>query len=73
VNTSLSSLRCAGCGRVAAAGAYPFRCANADGDDVDHVLVRVLDTASLRFPGGSDPDPFARYRSCPGRASCQAC
>jgi threonine synthase len=58
-----SSMRCAGCGWAAATGAYPFRCPNADGDDVDHVLVRVLDTAALRFPGGSEPDPFARYRT----------
>jgi threonine synthase len=63
VNTSLSSVRCAGCGWVAAAEAYPFRCARAGGDDVDHVLVRVLDTAALRFPRGAEPDPFARYRS----------
>jgi threonine synthase len=60
----LSSLRCAGCGWSAAdAEAYPFRCANAGADDVDHVLVRVLDTGALRFPGGGEPDPFARYRS----------
>ena len=59
----LSFLRCAGCGWMPpAAEPYPFRCAYA-GDDVDHVLVRVLDTAALRFPGGSEPDPFARYRS----------
>jgi threonine synthase len=63
VNTSLSSVRCAGCGWVAAAEAYPFRCPNAGGDDVDHVLVRVLDTAALRFPDGGEPDPFARYRT----------
>ncbi len=59
----LSRIRCAGCGWVAtAAGAYPFRCVNAGDDDVDHVLVRVLDTTALRFPGGSEPDPFVRYR-----------
>jgi threonine synthase len=64
VNAPRSYIRCAGCGWVAAAAeAYPFRCANAGGDDVDHVLVRVLDTTALRFPGGSEPDPFARYRS----------
>jgi threonine synthase len=63
VNASPSSIRCAGCGWVAATRAYPFRCANAGGDDVDHVLVRVLDTAALRFPDGTEPDPFARYRS----------
>lgn len=64
MNAPPSYLRCAGCGWIAAAAeAYPFRCANAGGDDVDHVLVRVLDTTALRFPGGSEPDPFARYRS----------
>jgi threonine synthase len=63
VNASPSAVRCAGCGWVAPTEAYPFRCANADGDDVDHVLVRVLDTAALRFPDGTEPDPFARYRS----------
>jgi len=41
---------------------YPFRCARAGDDDVDHVMVRVLDTAALRFPRGGEPDPFARYR-----------
>jgi threonine synthase len=46
-----------------AAEPYPFRCASAGHDDVDHVMVRVLDTAALRFPRGGEPDPFARYRS----------
>ena len=64
MNTLRSSIRCAGCGWVAAAAEpYPFRCANANGDDVDHVLTRVLDTAALRFPRGGEADPFARYRS----------
>lgn len=64
MKAALSYLRCAGCGWVAtAAQAYPFRCPKADGDDIDHVLVRVLDTAALRFPGSGEPDPFVRYRS----------
>jgi threonine synthase len=64
VNAARSAIRCTGCGWLAApAEPYPFRCANADGDDVDHVLTRVLDTAALRFPRGGEPDPFARYRS----------
>jgi len=64
VNTQRSTIRCGGCGWVAAAAeAYPFRCPHANGDDVDHVLVRVLDTTALRFPDGSEPDPFARYRA----------
>lgn len=70
MNAARSSIRCTGCGWVAAppapasTAAYPFRCANANaGDDVDHVLNRVLDTTTLRFPGGGEPDPFVRYRS----------
>ncbi len=64
MSAALSSIACAGCGWVAkATEAYPFRCVNAGDDDVDHILVRVLDTAALRFPDGSEPDPFARYRS----------
>jgi len=64
VKAALSSIRCAGCGWVPPARqAYPFRCARADHDDVDHVLVRILDTAAARFPGGLEPDPFVRYRS----------
>ena len=64
MNAARSSIRCAGCGWVAAATEpYPFRCPHSGGDDVDHVLVRVLDTAALRFPHGDEPDPFARYRS----------
>ncbi len=60
----LSVIRCSGCGWApAAAWPYPFRCARADGDDVDHVLVRDLDTSALRFPDGTEADPFVRYRS----------
>jgi threonine synthase len=59
-----STIRCSGCGYLASqADPYPFRCANAGSDDVDHVLVRVLDPARLRFPDDSDPDPFIRYRT----------
>ena len=64
MTTTLSAIRCTGCGWAApATDAYPFRCGGAGDDDVDHVLVRVLDTTALQFPGGSEPDPFARYRS----------
>ena len=61
-----STIVCAGCG-AEAPGAnqvpYPFRCARAtDGDDIDHLMTRVLDTASIVFPGGDDPNPFVRYR-----------
>jgi threonine synthase len=60
----LSSLRCAGCGwEATAAEPYPFRCVSAGSGDVDHIVVRILDTAALCFPGGSEPDPFVRYRS----------
>jgi threonine synthase len=59
-----SAISCSGCGYVASqADPYPFRCRNAGSDDIDHVLVRVLDPARLRFPDDSDPDPFVRYRT----------
>jgi threonine synthase len=64
VNAARSSIRCTGCGWAAAvAEGYPFRCLNADGDDVDHVLTRALDTTAVRFPRGGERDPFVRYRS----------
>ena len=66
VSAAASSMVCAGCG-AKAPGAdedpYPFRCANADrGDNIDHVLTRVLDAPSIVFPRGDDPHPFVRYR-----------
>ena len=60
-----SRLVCAGCGtspddRVP----YPFRCRRAGEGDVDHVLVRALDTARLSFPRHAvGAEPFAGYRS----------
>jgi threonine synthase len=35
----------------------------APGDDVDHVLRRVIDPARVAFPRGSEPNPFLRYRT----------
>lgn len=63
-----SRMVCSGCGRVAdPADPYPFRCAAAGTDDVDHVLVRQLDTTAVRFPapadGAAEPNPFLRYRA----------
>lgn len=55
MTTPPSTIRCSGCGYVAChADPYPFRCINAGLDDVDHVLVRVLDPARLRFPADND-------------------
>lgn len=59
-------LVCGGCG--AAPGPlepYPFRCPNAAAGDVDHVLVRILDTDQVRFPDQTsrDDEPFVRYRA----------
>ena len=61
----LSRLACAGCGTSPPAGEpYPFRCPRAgSGDDVDHVVVRVLDLDRLQFPSGGSPHPFLRYRT----------
>jgi threonine synthase len=59
-----STLRCAGCGcTLDPADRWPFRCPRAGTDDTDHVLARVLDLASARFPGGGEANPFLRYRS----------
>ena len=60
--THESTMVCAGCG-AEATGVYPFRCVRADsGDDVDHVIARVLDPEWVRFPDDGDPNPFVRYR-----------
>ena len=41
-----------------------LRCPAArDGDDIDHVLRRELDTSRLAFPAGGEPNPFVRYRT----------
>ena len=32
------------------------------GDDIDHVLRRVLAPSRLAFPAGGEPNPFVRYR-----------
>jgi len=62
--TPRSQLVCAGCGAEAPPGdPYPFRCRNADGDDIDHVLRRRLDTTGLAFPDGTEAGPFLRYRT----------
>jgi threonine synthase len=55
------TMRCSGCGFVLARGARPFRCANAGGDDVDHVLVREVPLSADPF-FAREPNPFIRYR-----------
>lgn len=60
-----SALVCGGCGWQAPDDEpYPFRCGGAEaGDDIDHVLARVLDLARLTFPKGTlEDDPFIAYR-----------
>jgi threonine synthase len=60
-----SRIVCAGCGTPAApADPYPFRCPNAGaGDNVDHVMTRVVDPGRVRFPEDrEEPNPFVRYR-----------
>ncbi len=60
-----AALVCAGCGhRVADGLAFAARCpAAVPGDDVDHVLRRVLDLGALGFPTGGEPETFVRYRT----------
>jgi len=60
--TLVSRLVCSACGEAPdPVDPQPFRCPNADGDDVDHLVVRVLDLDRVRFPTASGT-PFVRYR-----------
>lgn len=57
--------RCSGCGAELTpdrARPLPFRCPAADGDAVDHVLVRVR-PAGVAMLAGPEEQPFLRYRS----------
>jgi len=56
---------CAGCGhRAAADELLPVRCSAAvPGDEIDHVMTKVIDPHEVRFPGGDEPNPFVRYRA----------
>ncbi len=66
VITSLTTIRCGGCGTVVPPDEpRPFRCPNAGIDDADHVVRRTIDAGA---PGlreafyDHEPDPFIRYR-----------
>ena len=63
-DSTATRLVCAGCGTlVPSIEPYPFRCSAAvPGDDIDHVVTRVLDPESVTFPESGDPNPFIRYR-----------
>jgi len=56
---------CAGCGYAAPGDrAVPLRCLHAaPDDDIDHVMGRVLDMTRLSFPGGTEVNPFVRFRT----------
>ncbi|HKN81177.1 MAG TPA: pyridoxal-phosphate dependent enzyme [Actinomycetota bacterium] len=61
--TSVSTIRCSGCGSTAPArDPYPFRCPKWGTDGGDHVMVRTLDLSRLGLPLDGDPNPFIRYR-----------
>ena len=63
--TAVSRLVCAGCGAVVASDApFTWACpAATPGDDIDHVLRRVLDPAAMALPDEDpSPNPFVRYR-----------
>jgi threonine synthase len=67
-STLPTALQCAGCGATPEFDEpFPFSCPNAGHGDVDHVLRRVIDTVTLRFPDGRDGrverEPFVRYRT----------
>jgi threonine synthase len=60
-----SSLTCSGCGWAPSDDdPFPFRCENAgSGDDVDHVIARILDGSTLSWPTSQESNPFVRYRT----------
>jgi len=64
---------CAGCGhRATADELLPTRCpAAVPGDEIDHVMTKVIDPHRVGFPGGDEPNPFVRYRAL-FRAYCLA-
>ncbi len=60
-----TAIECAGCGwRLPDGDPVVLRCPAAiAGDDIDHIVTRVLDPSSLSFPTGVEQDPFVRYRT----------
>ena len=59
-----TALVCAGCGYRAPGRELHLRCPNArPGDDIDHVIQRVIDPARVEWPAGGEPNPFIRYRT----------
>ena len=64
MNGPATMVVCSGCGhRAPDDDPFPFVCPNARAtDDVDHLMVRELDPARVRFPEGDEPNPFVRYR-----------
>jgi threonine synthase len=66
VSAAASVMVCAGCGAKAPDATqdpYPFRCSRASQDEgVDHLMARALDTASMVFPRGDEPNPFVQFR-----------
>ena len=60
-----TTIECAGCGwRLRDGDPVLLRCpAAVAGDDIDHVVTRVLEPSRLAFPVGTEPEPFVRYRT----------
>ena len=63
--SAASRLVCAGCGTEAPPDRpIAWACPSArPGDDIDHVLRRVVDPAAIELHGQADANPFVRYRS----------
>jgi threonine dehydratase len=59
--TLATRLACAACGATPEAP-FVWRCPAADGDDLDHLMVRTLDPSRVRFPVDGECNPFVRYR-----------
>lgn len=60
------SLVCEGCGAVPpplAEAPYPFRCARAGLDTIDHVVAPHVNASRASWPTDTDDRPFVRYRT----------
>ena len=59
------SMVCAGCGwRSADDDPFPIRCSRQrPGDDIDHVMTRLLDPGRVAWPAARGANPFLRYRT----------
>lgn len=64
MSSGATHMICSACGTESdAVDELPFRCpAAVDGDDIDHVLCKVLDSSGVQLVREGSENPFERYR-----------